>query len=86
MYIYSPQISSSSFVPGIGGNGIVEKIPVIATRGNRQYSANQNIQDSLFDCSFIPNQWEFKIIDKNGNDIELPSNLNCNFTFELFPL
>jgi len=86
VYLYSPQISSSSFIQNLGGNGIIEKIPAIATRGNRQYSTNTNMQENLLDCSFIPNMWTFSIIDKYGNDIELPSNINVNFTLQIFPL
>ena len=82
-YLTSPNVQSSSFVPNIGGNGILGRIRILSSRNSTQFSDNDNMFENLVTCSYIPLQWSFKLVDKYGQAVNLQ--LPFSFTLRVFP-
>lgn len=82
-YLTSPNIQSSSFVPNLGGNGVLARIRILTSRNNTQYQDVDNMNENLVTCSYIPMQWSFKLVDKYGQTVNLQ--LPFSFTLRVFP-
>lgn len=83
IYLVSPNIQSSSFAPNIGGNAVLLRIRTLVGRNGAQIFDNDIINDTLVDCSYIPMQWSFKLVDKYGNAINMQ--VPFSFTLRIFP-
>lgn len=82
-YITSPNIQSNSFAPNIGGNGILARVRILTSRNNTQYVDIDNMNENLVNCSYIPLQWSFRLVDKFGQSINLQ--IPFTFTLRIFP-
>lgn len=84
VYLVSPNIQSSSFASNIGGNGIIAKIPLtLGARYSSYYEVNDNILENLMDCSYIPFSWNFRLVDRLGQTINLLQ--DYSFTLRVIP-
>jgi hypothetical protein len=82
-YLTSPNVQSSSFAPQLGGNAILARIRILSSRGQVQSLDNENMGENLLNCSYIPMQWTFKLVDKYGKDVGLLSPFS--FTLRIIP-
>jgi hypothetical protein len=83
IYLTSPNVQSSSFAPNIGGNAILARIRILSSRGLVQTIDNENMIENLFNCSYIPMQWTFGLVDKNGQAVDML--LPFSFTLRIIP-
>jgi hypothetical protein len=79
----SQNIQSSSFAPSLGGNGILARLRILSNRNNTQYADIDNMQENLVNCSYLPMQWNFKLVDKYGQTVNLQ--IPFSFTLRVFP-
>lgn len=82
-YLICPNINSSSYAPNIGGNSILARARILSSRGGVQTIDIENMVENLIDCSFIPNQWTFRLVDKFGKSVEML--LPFSFTLRIIP-
>lgn len=82
-YLTSPNVQSSSYAANIGGNGVLAQINILPNRNTVQLYENDNINDTLLDCSYIPMQWSFRLVDKFGQPITL--GVPFSFTLRIIP-
>jgi hypothetical protein len=83
IYLTTPNIQSSSFAPTVGGNGILARIRILSSRGLVQTIDIENMIENLFNCSYIPTQWNFGLVDKYGQSVEML--LPFSFTLRIIP-
>jgi hypothetical protein len=83
VYLTSPNIQSSSYAPSIGGNAILARIRILSSRGAIQTIDIENMAENLVNCSYIPMQWTFSLVDKYGQAIDMQ--LPFSFTLRIIP-
>jgi len=83
IYLTSPNIQSSSYAPNIGGNAILARIRILSSRGAIQTIDIENMVENLVNCSYIPIQWTFSLVDKFGQAVDMQ--LPFTFTLRIIP-
>ena len=83
IYLTSPNIQSSSYAPTVGGNAILARIRILSSRGLVQTIDIENMFENLVNCSYIPMQWTFSLVDKYGQSVEML--LPYTFTLRIIP-
>lgn len=83
VYLTCPNIQSSSYAPSIGGNAILARIRILSSRGGIQTIDIENMAENLVNCSYIPMQWTFSLVDKFGQAVDMQ--LPFSFTLRIIP-
>lgn len=83
VYLTCPNIQSSSYAPIIGGNAILARIRILSSRGGIQTIDIENMAENLVNCSYIPLQWTFSVVDKFGQAVDMQ--LPFSFTLRIIP-
>ena len=83
IYLTSPNIQSSSYASLIGGNSILARIRILSSRGAIQTIDIENMAENLVNCSYIPMQWTFSLVDKFGQAVDMQ--LPFTFTLRIIP-